>query len=301
MLGFTLNEEQDAFRVAVRGFAEQALAPRVEELEAHRDVPAGPVPRARPARLSRRRLSRGIRRQRRRHGDALPPDRGDRARELRLRGGAARRTSGSARIPLLRFGTDAQKRELPACPALRGEKLGCWGLSEPNAGSDAASIRTTADAPRRRLRHQRLQDVHHQRQHRRLLPDRRLHRPHAARDRHQHVRRRHQDAGLPRVAEAPQDRPPHLGDGGAHLRGHARAGVGAARRRRGRLQAGDGHARGRPHHARGALGRREPGGARGGARVRRASASSSGRRSPSSRPSSSSSRAWRWRSRRRAP
>ena len=33
MLGFTLNDEQDAFRVAVRGFAEKALAPRVEELE----------------------------------------------------------------------------------------------------------------------------------------------------------------------------------------------------------------------------------------------------------------------------
>ena len=30
-------------------------------------------------------------------------------------------------------------------PALRGEKLGCWGLSEPNSGSDAASIRTTAE------------------------------------------------------------------------------------------------------------------------------------------------------------
>src|SRR5262249_34139258 len=29
-------------------------------------------------------------------------------------------------------------------PALAGEKLGCFGLSEPNSGSDAASIRTTA-------------------------------------------------------------------------------------------------------------------------------------------------------------
>ena len=47
-------------------------------------------------------------------------------------------------IPLLRFGTEAQKHEV-LVPALRGEKLGSFGLSEPNAGSDAASLRTTAD------------------------------------------------------------------------------------------------------------------------------------------------------------
>src|ERR1051326_3597569 len=33
MLGFHLNEEQESFRLAVRGFAEKALAPRVDELE----------------------------------------------------------------------------------------------------------------------------------------------------------------------------------------------------------------------------------------------------------------------------
>src|SRR2546422_4550466 len=33
MLGFRLNEEQESFRLAVRSFAEKALAPRVEELE----------------------------------------------------------------------------------------------------------------------------------------------------------------------------------------------------------------------------------------------------------------------------
>ena len=39
MLGFTLNEEQEAFRLAVRGFAERALAPRVEELERSETFP----------------------------------------------------------------------------------------------------------------------------------------------------------------------------------------------------------------------------------------------------------------------
>ncbi len=39
MLGFRLNEEQEAFRLAVRDFAERALAPRVEELEATETFP----------------------------------------------------------------------------------------------------------------------------------------------------------------------------------------------------------------------------------------------------------------------
>ncbi len=42
------------------------------------------------------------------------------------------------------FGTDAQKAQF--LPRLAGgEVLGAWGLTEPNAGSDAAGMRTTAD------------------------------------------------------------------------------------------------------------------------------------------------------------
>ena len=45
--------------------------------------------------------------------------------------------------PLLRFGTDAQKKRwLPAMAT--GEKLGCFALSEPASGSDAAAMRTSA-------------------------------------------------------------------------------------------------------------------------------------------------------------
>jgi len=45
--------------------------------------------------------------------------------------------------PILHFGTDAQrKRYLPLLA--RGEWLGCYALTEPDAGSDAASIRTRA-------------------------------------------------------------------------------------------------------------------------------------------------------------
>lgn len=45
--------------------------------------------------------------------------------------------------PILRSGTEEQKKKyLP--PLAKGEKIGCFSLSEPAAGSDAGSIRTTA-------------------------------------------------------------------------------------------------------------------------------------------------------------
>ncbi|MHB0886784.1 MAG: acyl-CoA dehydrogenase [Bacillota bacterium] len=45
--------------------------------------------------------------------------------------------------PIYLFGTEEQKREwIPRCA--RGEILACFGLTEPNAGSDAAGTQTTA-------------------------------------------------------------------------------------------------------------------------------------------------------------
>jgi alkylation response protein AidB-like acyl-CoA dehydrogenase len=43
------------------------------------------------------------------------------------------------------FGSKSQKEHFLA-PLARGEQLGAWALSEPEAGSDAAGIRTTAEA-----------------------------------------------------------------------------------------------------------------------------------------------------------
>ena len=45
--------------------------------------------------------------------------------------------------PIHLFGTDDQKRRFLA-PAIRGEKIGALGITEPNAGSDVAGIRTSA-------------------------------------------------------------------------------------------------------------------------------------------------------------
>ncbi len=44
---------------------------------------------------------------------------------------------------VLRTGTEEQKREF-VLPALRGERIGAFGLTEPDAGSDIRGIRTTA-------------------------------------------------------------------------------------------------------------------------------------------------------------
>jgi butyryl-CoA dehydrogenase len=45
--------------------------------------------------------------------------------------------------PIYKFGTDAQKKRW-LDPFARGEKLGCFGLTEPAAGSDAAAQKTIA-------------------------------------------------------------------------------------------------------------------------------------------------------------
>jgi alkylation response protein AidB-like acyl-CoA dehydrogenase len=45
--------------------------------------------------------------------------------------------------PILKFGTEAQKRQW-ASPAIAGEKILCLGITEPDAGSDVAGIRTRA-------------------------------------------------------------------------------------------------------------------------------------------------------------
>ena len=51
---------------------------------------------------------------------------------------------GEMAIPVIDdLGTDEQKKEFLA-PAIRGERIGALAISEPDAGSDVASIRTTA-------------------------------------------------------------------------------------------------------------------------------------------------------------
>ncbi|MDP9491897.1 MAG: acyl-CoA dehydrogenase family protein, partial [Actinomycetota bacterium] len=64
------------------------------------------------------------------------------------RGEAAFRTLISVHVglnslSLLRYGSEEQKQRY-LVPQARGEKLACFGLTEPAAGSDVASMRTSA-------------------------------------------------------------------------------------------------------------------------------------------------------------
>ena len=69
--------------------------------------------------------------------------------------------------PIYLFGDEEQKAEwLPRLCS--GEVLGAFGLTEPEAGSDAGNVRTKAPPRRRRMGDRRRQAVHHQRRHRDL-------------------------------------------------------------------------------------------------------------------------------------
>ncbi len=46
--------------------------------------------------------------------------------------------------PIWKFGSEEQKQRYLA-PAIRGEKIGALGITEPGAGSDVAALRTRAE------------------------------------------------------------------------------------------------------------------------------------------------------------
>ena len=71
-------------------------------------------------------------------------------------------------LPLYLFGNDAQ-RERWLRPLAEGRALGAFGLTEPDAGSDARGISTRGGTARRRLADQRPEDVHLQRRHRHVV------------------------------------------------------------------------------------------------------------------------------------
>ena len=71
-----------------------------------------------------------------------------------------------AMFAIWRWGSEEQKqRWLPAMH--EGDAIGCFGLTEPDAGSDPGAMRTTREARRLRLDPERDEDVDHERHDRR--------------------------------------------------------------------------------------------------------------------------------------
>ncbi len=141
-LDFDLTGEQQEIQKSVREFAEKEIRPHVMEWDEAQRFPNELLPRLAELGLM---------------GVTFPPDFGGAGlgyveyvtilEELaRVDGSvaiivAAHNSLCSNHIYL--FGTEAQRRRYLVALA-RGEKLGCWSLTEPQAGSDAAGTRTTA-------------------------------------------------------------------------------------------------------------------------------------------------------------
>ena len=114
---------------------------------------------------------------------------------------------------ILGFGTEEQKQEwLPRIAS--AEALGCFGLTEPDVGSDAGNLTSRAVRSRRRLGDQRPEAVHHQRHLGRGRAGLRAHRRRGAQG-HQRLPRPHRDRGVRGPRDQGQARPARPGDGRA--------------------------------------------------------------------------------------
>jgi len=141
-MDFDLTPEQQEFRKAVRGFAEEVIAPRAEEMDLREELPLDIVKQMGEMGL---------------FGLPFPEKYGgqgsdffalviaieelarvDSSMAITLEAGV-----GLGANPIHAFGTEEQKQRwlVPMC---RGEILGAFGLTEPGGGSDAGATKTSA-------------------------------------------------------------------------------------------------------------------------------------------------------------
>jgi butyryl-CoA dehydrogenase len=137
-----LLEEQKLLRDTVRRFADEVVAPRAREIDESGEFPLD---------FFRQAAELGL------GGVAVPEEYGgagmDNLSYCLVIEEISRACASSGVIlsvnnslvcdPLLKFGNEEQKRRYLK-PLASGEKLGCFALTEPGAGSDAGALRTTA-------------------------------------------------------------------------------------------------------------------------------------------------------------
>lgn len=142
-MNFQLSEEQTLLRDSVRAFAKSELLPVAAELDKK-----GEFPEAQFKSMAEMGLM----------GVAVPEEWGGAGMDNvsyalaieELSAGCASCgvitsvNNSLVNDPLLRFGTDAQKEEWLK-PIAQGNKIGCFALSEPGTGSDAAAQSTVAE------------------------------------------------------------------------------------------------------------------------------------------------------------
>ena len=141
-MDFRLSEEQTLLRRTVREFAEAEIRPHVMEWDEAQKFPMDLLPKLAALGLT---------------GVQFPEEYGgaglsavdycicieELARVCPAIALSVAAHNGLGPAHIFMFGTDAQKARW-LTPLAKGEKLGAWALTEPNAGSDAAGTRTTA-------------------------------------------------------------------------------------------------------------------------------------------------------------
>lgn len=137
-----LSEEQALLKETVRRFADEVVKPRAKEIDESGEFPRAFYDQAGELGLA---------------GVAVPEEYGgagmdgvsyaivieEISRACATSGVILSVNNSLVCDPLLKFGTEEQKRTHLA-PLASGQKLGCFALTEPGAGSDAAGLRTTA-------------------------------------------------------------------------------------------------------------------------------------------------------------
>src|SRR6187549_4045047 len=140
-VSFALSEEQKSLRELAREFAEKEIRPKAAEHDEHQTHPADVVAKAHELGLMNLHLPESL------GGPELSAFDGMLVGEELNWGcsgiGTSIGANGLAAGPILIAGTDEQKREWLA-PLVSEPILGCFGLSEPGAGSDVSGIQTTA-------------------------------------------------------------------------------------------------------------------------------------------------------------
>jgi len=139
---FRLTEAQELVRETARDFVDREIVPHVRAWEE-----AGEIPRALYDKMAKLGFL----------GAPVPEEYGGAGMdyvsfmllmEELSRGSSSLRTTVSvqtslAEMTLLNFASEEQRRKW-LVPLAKGERLGAWALTEPNAGSDAANQQTTA-------------------------------------------------------------------------------------------------------------------------------------------------------------
>lgn len=142
MLNFALTEEQKAVRKVVRTFVDREINPFIQEWDAKGHFEEGILKRLADLELM---------------GVCIPEQYGGIGMDYNTlaivcdeleRGDTAFRTAVSVHtglnsMTLLQWGNEFQKAKY-LVPQARGKKIGAFGLTEPNAGSDVAAMQTTA-------------------------------------------------------------------------------------------------------------------------------------------------------------